>query len=58
MVGNVLVEAFPDYFCLEEKGKLSFGHSQGPELGAQTGSPSPSNLCQDHTHPLRERLPG
>lgn len=52
------MEAFPDYFCLEEKGKLSFGHSQGPELGAQTGSPSPSNLCQDRTHPLRERLPG
>lgn len=32
MVGNVLVEAFPDDFCLEEKGKLSLGHSGGSGL--------------------------
>lgn len=32
MVGNVLVEAFPDDFCLEEKGLLSLGYSRGPAL--------------------------
>ena len=37
MVGDVLVKAFPDDFCLEEKGKLSLEHSRGPELGAHPG---------------------
>lgn len=44
MVGDVLVEAFPDDFCLEEKGKLSLEHSRGPELllGAHPGGPQHS----------------
>ena len=32
MVGDVLVKAFPDDFCLEEKGELSLEHSRGPGL--------------------------
>lgn len=61
MVGNVLVEAFPDDFCLEEKGKLShFGHSRGPELllGAHAVPPFLTRLCQDPTHALHGTVPG
>lgn len=32
MVGNVLVEAFPDDFCLEEKEKPLTWYSRGPAL--------------------------
>lgn len=54
------MEAFPDDFCLEEKGILSLGYSRAPALllGAHAGPPLLTKCCQDPTHALHDRRPG
>lgn len=56
MVGDVLVEAFPDDFCLEEKEKLSLG-IQGVQRYSH-GLPLLTKCCQDPAQTLPVRLPG